>query len=238
MSANFPGSPAKDEAIVFTDGSCSGNPGPGGWAAVILTPDGRVEELGGAAASTTNNRMELKAAIEALARLEGHRGPARVYTDSSYVIGGITSWIAGWKRRGWKRKEGEPVLNRDLWEELDARVSRRPRGGALSWLHVRGHAGSPGNERCDAIAAAFSLGKRVKLFKGALSGYGHDLSRLPKPEEAFAEPVYLSCLNGELERHAKWAECEARVKGHPAARFKKVRSAGEEEETLRKWGLL
>jgi len=224
--------------IVFTDGACSGNPGPGGWAAVIWTPDAQVRELGGREPSTTNNRMELKAAIEALSALEGISGPARVYTDSSYVIGGATSWLGGWKKRGWRKKDETPVLNRDLWEELDSRISGQRSRGGVSWSHVRGHAGSPGNERCDAIAVAFSLGKRVKLFSGRISGLGYDLSRLPQGHTPLREPVYLSCLNGELGRHAKWLQCEARVKGHPKAKYKKVRSVEEEAETLRRWGLI
>ncbi len=225
------------EIIIFTDGSCSGNPGPGGWAAVIWTPDGLVRELGGGESSTTNNRMELKAAIEALSALEGVPGPARVYTDSSYVIGGATSWMAGWKRRGWRKKDQTPVLNRDLWEELDAYLSGGKSRGSLSWSHVRGHAGSPGNERCDAIAVAYSLGKSIKLFSGPLSECGYEISRIPRGHTPFKEPVYLSYLNGELERHDKWHQCEGRVKGHPKARYKKVRSVEEEAETLRRWGL-
>ena len=109
--------------VVFTDGAAKGNPGPGGWGAIIVTPAGEVTELGArAAATTTNNRMELTGAIEALSELEGVPGPVAIYTDSTYVIQGIGGWIFGWKKRGWKTAAGADVLNRDLWEQLDALV--------------------------------------------------------------------------------------------------------------------
>jgi ribonuclease HI len=123
---------------------------------VIVTPDGHVTELGGGASLTTNNKMELTGAIEALSRLQGTSGPVSIYTDSTYVIQGITGWVHGWKRRGWKTAGGTDVLNRGLWERLDALVSARgPR--ALSWHYVRGHVGIPGNERVDEIADSFAV---------------------------------------------------------------------------------
>src|SRR5215467_7564002 len=106
-----------DRTVAFTDGAASGNPGPGGWAAIVLSPDGRVRELGGGDPHTTNNRMELTGAIRALALVEAAH-PIAIYTDSTYVIRGIREWIWNWKRRGWKTAEGADVLNRDLWEAL------------------------------------------------------------------------------------------------------------------------
>lgn len=141
---------------IYTDGACSGNPGPGGWGTVIYFQDGAVHELGGAAPQTTNNRMEMQAAIAALQYLteSGQTQAVELYTDSEYVKNGITQWITGWKKKGWKTSTGKPVLNQDLWEILDGLNSKQ-----VQWRYVRGHAGNVGNERCDTIARAFSLGK-------------------------------------------------------------------------------
>jgi ribonuclease HI len=132
---------------VYTDGACSGNPGPGGWG-VVLTYDGRKKELhGGSAEPTTNNRMELMAAIAALESLT-RPSVVKLHTDSVYVRSGITSWLPGWKRNGWKTAARQPVKNADLWQRLDAAASRHD----VQWLWVKGHAGNPGNERADALA--------------------------------------------------------------------------------------
>ena len=119
--------------IVFTDGAASGNPGPGGWGVIVVTPDGQVTELGGGAPHTTNNRMELSGAIAALEEVADHPDPVAIYTDSTYVIQGITQWIWGWRKRGWKTAQGSDVLNRDLWERLvGARSARADEGGRLA----------------------------------------------------------------------------------------------------------
>ena len=131
---------------VFTDGACRGNPGPGGWAAVIRDENGE-RELSGFDRETTNNRMELSAAIEALASLpEG--ATARVTSDSRYVIDGITKWVVGWKRKNWRKADGKPVLNLELWQKLVAEVDTRK----VTWSWVEGHTGHPENERCDQLA--------------------------------------------------------------------------------------
>ncbi|MHB8767143.1 MAG: ribonuclease HI, partial [Deferrisomatales bacterium] len=146
--------PAPGELVVYTDGGCIGNPGPGGWGALLLRSDG-YEEIGGREERTTNNRMEMRAAVEALRRARpGDR--VHVLTDSRYLQDGISKWIRGWKKRGWKKADGGDVLNRDLWEELDALVSRP--GLRVSWEHVRGHSGHLLNERCDQIANGFARG--------------------------------------------------------------------------------
>src|SRR5262245_61101206 len=111
--------------VVFCDGASKGNPGSGGWGAIVLTMDGRVTELGGAAAHTTNNKMELTGAIQSLEFIRKVDGPVAMYTDSTYVIKGIREWIWAWRRKGWKTAEGKDVLNRDLWEELGALVDAR-----------------------------------------------------------------------------------------------------------------
>jgi ribonuclease HI len=136
-------------AKIYTDGACSGNPGPGGWGVIIYFTDGRLQDIGGATANTTNNRMELQASIAALEAYEasGQKEPVTLYTDSEYVRNGITKWISGWKKKGWKTAAGKPVMNQDLWQELDELNSSR-----VTWQYVKGHSGDPGNERADMIA--------------------------------------------------------------------------------------
>lgn len=157
---------AQVEAI-YTDGACSGNPGPGGWGTVIYFDGDRRHEVGGGEANTTNNRMEIQAAIaalELLATLE-QRNPPTLYTDSQYVQNGITKWIHGWKKKGWKTASGKAVLNQDLWETLDdlhQRVNAQL-SAPLRWAYVRGHSGNVGNDRCDAIARAFATDQQPKL---------------------------------------------------------------------------
>jgi len=132
---------------IYTDGACSGNPGPGGWGAVLCAK-GQEKEIFGGEPSTTNNRMELTAVIEALRTLK-YPVLARIYTDSQYVQKGISEWIQGWKRRGWKTASKAPVKNEDLWRILDD-LANGPHH--IEWLWVKGHAGHPMNERADALA--------------------------------------------------------------------------------------
>jgi len=233
-------------AVVFADGAAKGNPGPGGWGAIVVTPDGQVTELGGGARHTTNNRMELAAAIEALRHLGPAAGPVAVHTDSAYVIRGIQEWIHGWRRRGWRTAAGEEVSNRDLWETL---ASVAERTGTVAWHYVRGHRGIPGNERADEIANAFAAGRQPTLYRGPLVRYQvavldiPDDTRLPARAPGTAAGgrrsgahSYLSVVDGQPARHATWAECERRVKGRSGARFKKAMSPAEEEAILRSWG--
>ena len=131
---------------IWTDGACSGNPGPGGWGA-LLKFNGTVKELSGGEAMTTNNRMELTAAIRALEALT-RSCAVDLYTDSQYVRGGITQWMKGWKRNGWKTADRKPVKNQELWEELDALIARHD----VAWHWVKGHAGDVDNERADELA--------------------------------------------------------------------------------------
>ena len=131
---------------IYTDGACRGNPGPGGWAA-LLTMDGREREISGAESLTTNNRMELTAVIRALEALT-RPVAARLYTDSEYVRRGITEWLPTWKARGWRTADRKPVKNQDLWQQLDGLNARH----RIEWRWVPGHAGVPGNERVDRLA--------------------------------------------------------------------------------------
>ena len=148
------------DILMYTDGACLGNPGPGGWGVRILYPDGTVRELGGREASTTNNRMELEGALAAL-RAVDPAASATVYSDSQYVINGLTKWLPGWKRKGWVTSTRAPVKNRDLWKLLDAAGP-----GRVKWRHVRGHSGDPGNDRADEIARGFAVGKPPVLADG------------------------------------------------------------------------
>jgi ribonuclease HI len=141
--------------LAACDGACSGNPGPGGWGALLKFEDGAVKEMGGYAPATTNNRMELTAALELMRELQDlPRHPDLVIlTDSRYLVDGLQKWMGGWKRKGWRTASGSPVLNRDLWEELDG--ARVP---GVGLQHVKGHSGHAENDRCDAIAVAYSRG--------------------------------------------------------------------------------
>ncbi|MCX5959630.1 MAG: ribonuclease HI [Cyanobacteria bacterium] len=176
------------------DGACSGNPGPGGWGALLRFSDGSVHELGGAEGATTNNRMELTAALALLRELrELPRDPGLVIrTDSRYLIDGLQKWLPGWKRKGWRTASGGAVLNRDLWEQLDG---SRIRG--LELQHVRGHSGDPDNDRCDAIAVAFSRGQRPQLEVGErLTSAGLEAGRpsAPLPSSPAAKAVQTDLL--------------------------------------------
>jgi ribonuclease HI len=152
---------------LYTDGACSGNPGPGGWGTVAYFDDGSCHELGGRDGATTNNRMEMQAAISALQFFASTKQTTQcvLYTDSEYLIKGITQWVKGWKKKGWKTAAGKAVLNQDLWEKLDiinGQVQSQTKV-PVSWQHVRGHSGNVGNERCDTIARGFSSGQPPQL---------------------------------------------------------------------------
>ncbi len=133
---------------IFTDGACSGNPGPGGWGAVIVNDDGTERELSGGEGQTTNNRMELMAVIEALKYTGAVDAAITITTDSVYVKDGITKWIFNWQKNNWKTASKAPVKNQDLWKELLSLTS----GKKIQWNWVRGHTGHPENERCDCLA--------------------------------------------------------------------------------------
>ena len=140
---------ALDSALViYTDGACSGNPGPGGWG-VVMYHGKRKKEMFGGEAETTNNRMEMMATIKALEAIKpAFKGPVVLFTDSTYVLKGITEWIHGWKKRGWKKSDKKPVVNKDLWQRLDALNAAHD----IRWEWVKGHDGDAGNERADELA--------------------------------------------------------------------------------------
>ena len=138
-----------NKITIYTDGACKGNPGPGGWGAILRSAGHVEKELFGGELLTTNNRMEMTAVIEALSALKRPCDIA-LYIDSKYVLQGITEWLPGWKSRGWKTAAKQPVKNVDLWQKLDALVNTG--GHAIEWCWVKGHSGDPGNERADALA--------------------------------------------------------------------------------------
>jgi ribonuclease HI len=148
------------KVVIHTDGGCHGNPGPGGWAAV-LEYGGHRRELRGGAPATTNNRMELQAAIEALTALK-ETCEVELFTDSEYVKNGVSKWVAGWKRNGWRTKAKLPVKNEDLWRALDLQASKH----RVQWHWLKGHAGHAGNERCDELAGS-EIAKIQKAFSAA-----------------------------------------------------------------------
>jgi len=235
--------------IIFCDGASKGNPGPGGWGAIAASQT-EVHELGGAERNTTNNRMELLAAISALEEMDSlnleqaREREVTIYTDSSYVINGITKWVQGWQNNGWLTKAKQPVMNQDLWEELLAAVEKFDT--TIEWQYVGGHVGIAGNERVDKIASDFAEGKEVKLYKGSRSAYKIDIENINLDESLKKEKSasktrskakaysYVSLVDGKVLVHKTWAECEARVKGK-AARFKKALSVEEEAEIIKEF---
>lgn len=227
----------EDKIIIFTDGSSRGNPGPGGWGAVIVVKN-KVTELGGREDNTTNNRMELLGAINALVFLEKTKDKIILNTDSSYVINGITKWVYGWQKNGWISSTKEDVSNRDLWEEL-IKVSKDKN---IKWNYVGGHIGVPGNERCDEIATSFADNIKINLFKGKLSDYEFDLcdtkgcnaKKNKKSSNKGQAYSYVSLVNGKLYVDKTWIECEKRVKGiKGGVKFKKATSELEEKEIIK-----
>jgi ribonuclease HI len=227
---------------VFTDGASRGNPGPGGWGAIVMAPltngETKVIELGGREDHTTNNRMELTAAVEALRTIyeREFQGDIEIHTDSAYLINGITQWVFGWEKNNWQTKEGQDVLNQDLWSALVelARVIKLRQN--IAWKKVAGHSGLKGNERVDQIATEYADKKFVLLFTGNLEGYEkmlgshifHVGKTAVKKSSSAKAYSYVSFVDGKLHIDATWAACEKRVKGKKGARYKKAVSAEDE----------
>lgn len=231
--------------VAFTDGSSLGNPGPGGWGAVLVSS--RMEEiveLGGMKSKTTNNEMELSALVAVLTYAVNNTETLHIFTDSQYAINGITKWIYGWIQNGWKTKNGDPVKNMFYFKTMYELIQKRG-ADSVHFHHVSAHVGIPGNERVDDIARWFAEGQNVSLYRGNMNDYDIKdiLSFKYNPEEkekrsskGKAAYSYLSLINGELQRHSSWSECEERVSGKKA-KFKKALSAEHEQEILTEWGL-
>jgi ribonuclease HI len=163
--------PLENRGLIYCDGACRGNPGPGGWGGIIYQPtQDKVLEIGGGHPQTTNNQMELLGAIETL-KIFQDPIPITIHTDSMYVIQGITDWHISWERNGWKNSQGKTVLNLALWQEL---IQQTRRLGAIHWKYVPGHKGVPGNERADEIAKDFAtLSPQKNLYSGPHKTYPH-----------------------------------------------------------------
>jgi|SRR3989344_2321 len=238
---------------IFTDGASRGNPGPGGWGAIISIPPagadsfGLIVEIGGHEHATTNNRMELRAAIRALHYVQGHVTTKDmklvIFTDSRYLINGATAWIYGWQKSGWKTKKRDDVLNKDLWEQLLHELQDLD----LEWTYLSGHTNIPGNVRADTIATAYADGKKIQLYSGSAENYSIDLT-LTQPDEAAEKEKkrdrshanaksysYVSMVDGIVEFHKTWPECEARVKGARGAKYKKALNALDETRIVNEW---
>ena len=228
-----------NHVLVFTDGAAKGNPGPGGFG-VVIQEGTQITELGGRSAHTTNNEMELRAAVEAIRTLKDTKHPIHLYTDSKYVAQGAEQWIFGWLKNEWKTKAGTEVRNKALWQALAPLL----KSARVTWHVVPGHVGIPGNERADTIASAYALGKRPPLYQGPADAYGLDITnvafdadkkearssaRQRQSQKAYS---YVSLRDGVVVVHATWAECEARVKGRSGVRFKKSVSADDERRIV------
>lgn len=229
----------KDQTIIFSDGASKGNPGPGGWGAVVVS-DGKVKELGGSEKNTTNNRMELSAVLGALTEIKKEKKEIVIYTDSKYVISGMTSWIYGWQKNNWQTKSKTEVLNKDLWVKL-LTVSQNKK---IKWNYVGGHIGVAGNERCDEIASALASGEKIKLYDGLLSDYkinildlGHLTEKKTKKSSSSQKAYsYISLVNGVIFQDKTWPECEKRVKGVKGVKYQKAISPEHEKEIIASWG--
>lgn len=229
--------------LIFTDGAAKGNPGPGGYGAVILV-GGVIIEIGEGKEITTNNEMELKAVVEALKNIPKEEKNVEVYSDSKYVIDGAKGWTFGWVKNGWKTKAGTDVLHMEMWKELIELLKKVQ----VEWHKIPGHVGIIGNERADTIASDFAEKKIVNLYNGTRVGYKYEIedtsydkaeeekrsaARKRQSQKAFS---YISAVNGVVETHATWKECEDRVKGKKGVRYKKALNAEEEKETIKEFG--
>lgn len=251
----------KKELVIYTDGASRGNPGPGGWGAVILV-DGYAMEVAGGVKKATNNQMELQAVLEVLSDLprlvsgkagsgaRAHKGLVVIYSDSAYVVNGLNSWVYGWEKKKWITTQKTPVENKSMWQK--ALVLLKEYGNRLSVEKVKGHGGELYNERCDELAVAAALGKKEKHFKGSQKDYdkflieiGTTTKKAPpaggsKKKSKSTGPAYsyVSLVNGKVHTDKTWAECEKRVKGKKGAKYKKVFSKVEETSLIQDYTFL
>ncbi len=232
--------------ILYTDGASRGNPGPGGWGAILIGSD-TVVELAGAQNPATNNQMELQAVIEGLAYARTHYSDAiiELHADSRYVLNGIEKWLDGWVRKGWVTMAKKPVENRKQWETL--LELRDHFGKKLKLNKVDGHSGHLYNDRCDELAVAAALEREHILFTGTVDDYATQLMNNPPSSEKKpasksssnkgAAYSYVSMVDGIVHADKDWATCEKRVKGKKGAKYKKVFSKSEETELMQDYTL-
>ena len=210
---------------IITDGACSGNPGPGGWATIVVHSDGTQHEYYGSAPHTTNNQMELHAVIVGLQKAQTAT-EVHIYTDSQYVLNGITKWVFGWQKNGWRTTDGKDVENQVLWRTLLGLTNKN-----VHWHHVKGHAGNPMNERANTLA------QRQARLPGTASHPSTPKVGSTSPARATSFPRYISLVGTSFHQHATWEECKLVVHGVSGARFKKVSTPQELATTRRQWGL-
>ncbi len=209
----------KNELLIYTDGASRGNPGPGGWAAVILVGDLAMEVAGGVKRAT-NNQMELQAVLSVLSDSAAlaHKGPVTVLSDSAYVVNGLNSWVWGWEKKGWVTMQKKPVENRDIWMNLLELLKQY--GDRLTISKVSGHSGELYNERCDELAVDAALGKSQQFFKGKLTDYETFLNEIgttakkavtkKKSSKTGAAYSYVSLVDGKVHADKTWAACALR----------------------------
>lgn len=237
---------------IYTDGASRGNPGPGGWGAVVLVEmpaeaGVHVMELSDGVKKATNNQMELQAVLSVLSDTgsRAFEGSVVVYSDSAYVVNGLNSWVYGWEKNGWITSTKTPVENKALWQELLILLGEY--GKRLSIEKVKGHAGDLYNERCDELAVAAALGKKEAHFQGSQKDYDAFLIEIgttakkakPKKKKKETGPAYsyVSMVGGKVYADKTWKECEARVKGKKGAKYQKVFSKGEETGLIQDYTL-
>lgn len=230
------------DITVFTDGASRGNPGPGGWGTIVISAEGKVTELGGRDSTTTNNRMELTALLEALRfiRERKYDGDIILYSDSAYALNGISSWVYGWEKNNWQTKDKEPVLNQDLWSALLEVARELKLKHGITWKKIEGHSGIRGNERADAIATSFADKTPLLLFSGSASQHetliggglltiDSDLkSNTQKTKNTAKAYSYVSLVDGTVHVDKVWQDCKDRVSGKRDVKFRKAISKSDE----------
>jgi len=259
-----------NQILIYTDGSSRGNPGPGGYGAICMYPNShgemRVSEIGGREDLTTNNRMELQAVIASLSYLLEYLSyeevsEMHVYSDSSYVLNGVTAWVNGWKKNGWITSTGAEVKNADQWKNIVELVEKFfDHSVQIKWHKVKGHAGVLNNERCDEIATAFADNNTIDLYQGDLSGYtageyhdpsflntnsntlnsdtdtsSHSDKKIKSSSKSAKVFSYVSLVDNQIFVDPTWGECEKRVKGKSGAKFKKSFSKNDEEKIIKEF---
>lgn len=239
----------KNTVTIYTDGASRGNPGPGGWAAILMT-DTKVVELAGNVTPATNNQMEMLAVEKALEHAKKHFSDMTVmlHADSRYVLNGLESWLDGWVRNGWMTAAKKPVENKNQWQAL--LELRDFFGRKLELVKVDGHSGHLYNDRCDELAVAAALKKPHDLFVGTVKDYAQQLeavapksvvkktaSKASTKKETGPAYSYVSLVDGKVYADKTWAACEQRVKGKKGAKYKKVFSKGEETALVQDYTL-
>ncbi len=232
--------------FVFIDGSSLGNPGPGGWGALLIArEENQIAEIGGSKKNSTNNEMELEALVQSLSFLRGNSGNILFFSDSRYLVQAMSIWLDGWRKNGWRRKDGKEIKNLSLWKKISSLLEERGKN-TVFFIHIPSHVGIFGNERVDKIAQSFAKGESIELYQGTFKKYPfRDKLLLPSLEEIYTKKsqkrrrkdkqkcYYLSFQNGKVTRYENWEECKKHVLGKKGIRYKKICSKEEREDFLK-----